>query len=80
MCTNVMTIHNFINREELSNTPGSYAQTLTLVNSIFVKPFSLLVITFQGGGVTTYKFDRIIALFLLCLPKPTRSRNECVRP
>ena len=30
-----------------------YAQTLILVNSIPVKSFSFLVVTFQDGGVTT---------------------------
>ena len=57
-----------------------YAQTLILVYLIIVKSSSCLVITFQGGGVTTCKFDRIIPLILRYPPIRTMSRNEEVRP
>ena len=40
---------------------------------------AVLVITVQSGGVTTCKLVRIIALFLLYLPIPTRSGNEGFR-
>ena len=53
---------------------------LILVNLILVRVFDFLLMTFQGGGVTTRKFVRIIPLVLLYLPIPTRTRNEGVRP
>ena len=39
-----------------------------------------LVISFQAGGVTTCKVDRIIPLLLPHLPIPTRTCSESVRP
>ena len=57
-----------------------YAQALELVDSMLINTFSFMVITFQGGGVTTCKFVRILPVFLLDLPVPTRSRNEGARP
>ena len=47
---------------------------------VVVELFSCLVMTFERGGVTTCKFVRILPLFLLCLPTPTRTRNEGARP
>ena len=67
-------------REKVNNIFTPYAQTFICVNLILFKLFSCLVITFQGGGVTTCKFDRILPLDLLYLPIPTRTRNEGVRP
>ena len=49
-----------------------------LVTLVLVDLFCCLV-TVQGGGVTTYKVVRIVPLFLLHLPIPTRTRNEGVR-
>ena len=50
-----------------------------LVNLILVKLFSVLLVIVQVGRVTTCKLDRIIPLFLLYIPIPTRTRNEDVR-
>ena len=46
---------------------------------MIVEIFSCWVITVQGGGVTTCKFDRVLPLFLLYLPITIRSRNEGIR-
>ena len=46
----------------------------------WLKLISFLIITFQGGGVTTCKLDKILPLFLLYLPIPTRTRSEGIRP
>ena len=55
----------------------SYAQTSILVHFIWVTLFSFLVMTFQGGGVTSCKFGKITPR--LYLPIPSRTRNEGIR-
>ena len=47
---------------------------------MIMKLISFGVVTFDGVGVTIYKFDRIIPPFLPYLPIPTRSRNAGIRP
>ena len=64
----------------LTDLRGLYAQTLILVDLVGDKLFSCLDIISPCGGVTTGNFDRIIPLFVLYLPTPTRTRHECVRP
>ena len=46
---------------------------------ILVNVFSCLIMTSQGGGVTTCNFVRIIPLSLPYLPIPIRTHNEGVR-
>ena len=57
-----------------------YAQTLVPVKLIIVNVFSVLVITFQDGGVMTCKVGMLSPLVLLYLPMPTRTCNEGARP
>ena len=77
--------HRIDNRFRDLKLPGVwtyqiYTETLLLVNVVFVNIFSCLVTTFQGGGVTTRKFDRMIPPFFLYLPLRTKSHNEGIRP
>ena len=84
MCLIPFFINHFIGLRTLGSLagtrPGLYAQTLITINSILVRSFNILGITVHRGGVTTCKFERMIPLFLLCLPIPTRTRNEGVKP
>ena len=50
---------------------NKYALTLILVNSKLDKLCICLLIAFQVGGVTTWKLDRSLPLFLLYLFVPT---------
>ena len=47
---------------------------------MLVKSSSLLDITFQDGGVTTFRFNRLFPLFPLYLPIFTRTRNAGLDP
>ena len=57
-----------------------YAQTFIIVSIILVKLFSLLVISSQGVGVTTWESGRIFLLCLLYLPIPIRGQRSSNRP
>ena len=59
---------------------SSYAHNEIIVAFLVVKSFRCLVIASRGGGVATFKFDRIIPLLLPWLPIPTRTRNAGIRP
>ena len=74
------TIEKHVKSYQTYSIPSWYAQTLMLANFILVTRSSLVVITFQGGGVTTCKIDRIIPLDLLYLPTPAETRNERAGP
>ena len=78
----VTALHSFV--VALQNP---YIAQYSLIVALYKEPsfsivniFSLLVITWQGGGVTTSKFVRKFVLSILYLPIATRSRNKSNRP
>ena len=58
--------------------PGRYPQIEIVVALLAGDIISCLIITWQGGGGTTWTFVRHALLFILYLPIPTRTLNEGV--